>query len=426
MQGFLPVRSMLKDERGVTAIVVALALLLLIGFAALAIDVGHLCVARAELQNAADAGALAGARFLYNDDATVNTGANGIAIAAATGNQSEGVPVEVTGGDVQRGHWCFATSTFTQNEEATELPDFWGMTPDQIDNDTNFINAVRVVTRRQGTPVASFFATVFGIQSFQVSAEAIAYLGFTGDLDSGDVDQPIAICEESILDANGALSCNIGRMLNSGSNPNHNTGGWTNYSQDPCTTASASEMRDLVCSGNPPSLDHGVGMGATGGVQTDTLQALLDCWKQASNDTDDDGIPDQPIDSDGDGTPDLPWDLKLPVIECPGNNVSNCPTYTGVVNLKVVWITDQGEDPDYSEAPTKMGNWSNTNEDGKVRWESFVSKNEGFSLNNADGQTAPYEPFSVYFLPVCEFRKPAGDSNGDFYGNMAQRPKLVK
>ena len=174
MQDFLGAKSILRDERGVTAIVVAIVLLLLVGFSALAIDIGHLCVARAELQNAADAGALAGARFLYNDDATVNTGANDIATTAATDNQSVGEPVEVNGEDVLRGHWCFATSEFTENEEATELPDLWGVSNEDLDLDMNFVNAVKVVTRRQGTPVASFFATVFGIQSFQVSAQAIA------------------------------------------------------------------------------------------------------------------------------------------------------------------------------------------------------------------------------------------------------------
>jgi len=72
-------------------------------------------VVRNELQNAADAGALAGARFLYNDEGTaVNTGANAIAWNAAKANQAlaitGAVSVDVNwpggnAGDVQRGHW---------------------------------------------------------------------------------------------------------------------------------------------------------------------------------------------------------------------------------------------------------------------------------------------------------------------------------
>ena len=55
----------------------AILLFVFLGIAALAIDVSHLYVVRNELQNAADAGALAGDRFLYNEDGTmVNSGAN--------------------------------------------------------------------------------------------------------------------------------------------------------------------------------------------------------------------------------------------------------------------------------------------------------------------------------------------------------------
>ena len=46
-------------------------MLVFLGIAALAIDLSHLYVVRNELQNAADAGALAGARFLYNEDGTL-------------------------------------------------------------------------------------------------------------------------------------------------------------------------------------------------------------------------------------------------------------------------------------------------------------------------------------------------------------------
>ena len=72
---------LIKNQRGVTLIVVAICIFMIIALAALAVDIGHLVVTKNELQNAADAGALAGARYLYNDDGTlVNTGCNAIAI----------------------------------------------------------------------------------------------------------------------------------------------------------------------------------------------------------------------------------------------------------------------------------------------------------------------------------------------------------
>ena len=60
--------DLFKEQRGVIVIVVALLILVFVGAAALAIDVGHLFLVRNELQNSADAGCLAGARFLYGDD----------------------------------------------------------------------------------------------------------------------------------------------------------------------------------------------------------------------------------------------------------------------------------------------------------------------------------------------------------------------
>ena len=66
--------SIINNQEGISAVIVAVCLVMLIGFIALSIDVSHLVVARNELQNAADAGALAGAGELYNDSGkSVNT-----------------------------------------------------------------------------------------------------------------------------------------------------------------------------------------------------------------------------------------------------------------------------------------------------------------------------------------------------------------
>ena len=49
------------DESGAAAIVIAIVFAALCGVMGLAVDVGHMITARAELQRTADAGALAGA-----------------------------------------------------------------------------------------------------------------------------------------------------------------------------------------------------------------------------------------------------------------------------------------------------------------------------------------------------------------------------
>lgn len=419
------VLSNLKDQTGAVAIMVALLLIVFIGFAALAIDLGHLYVVRNELQNAADAGSLAGARFLYNDTGTlVNVGANQIAYDAATANNSEKVSVDVNwtsgnDGDVQRGHWSFADREFTPNA-ATAPVDLWNASTAELDANTSFINAVKVVARRQGTPVASFFARIFGHDSFELAADAVAYIGFAGNLQPGEADQPIAICAQSIRDENGYYSCNIGRMLNSGSNDaTHNTAGWTNFSQ-PCETANANEMRQLICgSGNPDAVTYGDGMGATGGVQQTTFDDLRNCWISQAGDRNSNGIPDEP------------WELTLPVIDCPGNNVSNCAELLGAVTLVVVWITEAGT-PDWDDAPKWMADWPTIAElgaipdfetNGQARWSSFVSH---FQLKNADNEDAPYAKKSIYFLPDCSPHVPTGGSGGENFGILAKIPVLVE
>jgi Flp pilus assembly protein TadG len=474
--------SRLRDQQGVTIILVAILMFVFLGIAALAIDLSNLYVVRNELQNAADAGALAGARVLYNDEGTaVNVGANQIACAAATANKAlamtGAIAVDVNWGDgncngadnegdVQRGHWSFTTRTFTP--DASLLPVDLNVPTEVLDTyDPNnpFINAVRVVARRQATPAASFFARIFGYQDFELWKEAVAYIGFAGDLGPGEADQPIAICQQSILfgeEENQHYDCSIGRMLNSGSNINtSNSGGWTNFSQ-PCETANVPSLRPLICgSGNPDIINFSDGIGAVNGVQDTIFTDLESCWLTRT-------------DSDGDGRPDTTWELTLPVIDCPGNSVSNCAVMTGAVTLKVVWV--QRDNPGYVQAPREMsdsetgpdwpsaseldtlvqdlepyfvgggpsdvfpsfpagttvrsvfsGSTGNAEDSGRVRWASFVHR---FNLRNVGpGDSAPYATFafkSIYFLPSCTPHERVGTSKGENYGILALIPVLVK
>ncbi|MBU0517109.1 MAG: pilus assembly protein TadG, partial [Proteobacteria bacterium] len=48
------IKRFLKDRRGAVSVTVALFLVATIGFGAMAVDLGHFYVTRAELQNAAD------------------------------------------------------------------------------------------------------------------------------------------------------------------------------------------------------------------------------------------------------------------------------------------------------------------------------------------------------------------------------------
>jgi hypothetical protein len=411
-------QSCLKRESGTVAIVVALVIFLLLGFGALTIDIGHLCVVHGELRNAADAGALAGARFLYNDDGTlVNEGANQITYDAATANRSENANVEVNAGEVQRGHWSFGLGGLGRGfypNSSTEPVDLWNVSTEDLDANINFINAVRVVTRRQSISIPSIFARIFGYEDFQASAESVAYSGFAGTLTPYDVDQPIGICSESIL-INGEYSCTIGRMINSGQDEESSeTGGWTSFGQDDACTGgtNAQEVRSFVCgSGNPDSMKLGEFMATSGGDIQSAFSKLIQCWIDITGKT-------------------QPWNVTLPVIDCLGNNVGPCDKLNGAVNINIIWITEGGEDPHFDNAPTHMAGvgeytaWDMSSEpDGQVRWNSFV---QNFNLQNVGGANTPYDKKSIYFLPDCTPHEPAGVSGGQNFGVLAKVPVLVQ
>jgi hypothetical protein len=407
----------LKGQQGVTIIIVALLILIFMGVAALAIDMGHLFIVRNELQNAADAGCLAGARFLYQEDGTVNENANQVAHDAAIANKSEKSPVEViwsggNEGDAERGHWSFATRTFTPNP-SIQPPNLGGMSIEDLDNDPNFINAIRVRTRRQDTPAASLFASILGYNNFSLSTEAIAYIGFAGTLGPGEADQPIAICRESLL-VNGQYTCSTGRMItNHEPVAGQESGGWTDFNQDsPCLTGTNAEtVRSLICNaGSLDSIILGQPIAINAGYIQNAHSQLRQCWQILTGET-------------------RPWTLTLPVIECPGNNLDRCARVVGAVTVNIVWISHYDDDPSYTYAPWQMENprtgttWSSNDPDGQVRWNSFV---QNFNLQKVDGSPVPYQRRGVYFLPDCNTHQPKGRTGGENFGVMAKIPVLVK
>lgn len=303
-----------ENQKGAVLVLVALLMIFFIGIAALAIDVYHLYVARNELQNAADAGALAGALVLYLNDGTgVNPDTNADAANTAIKNASEKVPVELiynagaNTGDVQRGHWSFSARKFTANSSlaAINLSDISTTELDNPDPAVNkgFINAVKVRVRRQDTPVASFLARIFGYQDFGLIAEAVAYIGFAGSLPPGAIDVPIAICEDYITDGED-YSCNLGRMISE----SEETGGWTNFDQsEGCGDAGVSEesgIGGLLCSGgNKKEIIFGKKVGTNNGMTVLLSKFYENCW------TDDSGNP-----------PTTPMNVTLPVVSCDGGN----------------------------------------------------------------------------------------------------------
>ena len=261
---FQMIKNFKEDDKGVVAIIVGLSIFVLLGFGALAVDLGYSMLVKNELQNAADAGALAGARELYiNNGTAVNPSANQLAYDTATQNmsQKEAVYINWTSGanvnsDIERGHWKFATREFTPNDSLLPV-DLANSSTTDLDNDTDFINAVRVKVRTQ-TPVASFLSRIWGGAPSFSRAEAIAYIGFAGELRPHDVDQPIAICKQSILNNAGEYDCTGGACSTVEPTIPRITRPGGPTSANPVTTANDREMRSLICAKVTPSRSRSV------------------------------------------------------------------------------------------------------------------------------------------------------------------------
>ena len=137
---------------------VVVTLMVLIGFTALAVDVGNILSVHTELKTSMNAAALAGASGLSVSLDEARTRAMGYAAL----NTADRQPVTVADSDVELGLWDASTRTFTRLDR---LPA--GSRPD----------AVRVsgeLTSSKGNAVKHFFAGALGIDSSDVRASSIA------------------------------------------------------------------------------------------------------------------------------------------------------------------------------------------------------------------------------------------------------------
>jgi len=341
-------------------------------------------------------------------------------------------------GDVQRGHWSFGLGSlprgFYPNANTSQVP-LWNVSFVELDQNSDFINAVKVVTRRQDTPAASYFATIFGYDSFVVSASAVAYIGFAGTLTPWDVDLPIAICKQSILNEDDEYTCTVGRMIPTP----EQTGGWTGLEQEEdgtCPTGGTNsvEVRNLVETGcnddgaNPEMLLFGGGITYNEGQIQIAFDRLIDCWLLPSHAGD---------------PPTRPWPVTLPVVDC-SQGGPTCRPLVGAVEINIIWIFRQG--PKYNEplhsqnddiipwameAPDGSGvfNWSSSNPNAQERWDDFATH---FNLQDAGGLltwarlASQNVQKTIFFLPDCTYHEPAGITGGENYGILAEVPVLVK
>jgi Flp pilus assembly protein TadG/cytoskeletal protein CcmA (bactofilin family) len=153
------------DQSGAVALIMAAVLVGLCGFVALALDIGHMISVKAELQKAADAGALSGASFLMPyvgaPSAPNWVSAQNKATQTALLNRADNQPL--TDCQVQYGYWNLQTKTL---QSAGIIPT------------TSNLPAVQVtITKAAGSnggPIQLFFAPTIGVIPHILNAQAVA------------------------------------------------------------------------------------------------------------------------------------------------------------------------------------------------------------------------------------------------------------
>jgi len=177
-------------RKGAAAVFSVIILVVLIGFACLTLDVGAMYNTRADLQNAADAAALAAAATYTSPTMTqVRLG------KALDGDFQQ---VLKSGRDLAKEvairNWSFAASgTKLMHEDITFgwIDVHSSTSPIDTGVPWSQYNAVRVVTRRDKSingPLQFFFASIFGKKSTAISASAVA--AYVGTVNVYDISVP--------------------------------------------------------------------------------------------------------------------------------------------------------------------------------------------------------------------------------------------
>ena len=174
-----------RKRRGAISVLTAVMLVVMMAFMAFSIDLGYLHVTRSQLQRAADAGAMAAAWQLVDEEALTG-GDEGTAAAAREAAEEFVANNEVLGD---------APALGEEDVEVGYLTDFSDATQAIQTNGLYASNAVRVTVRRdeeQNDAVPLFFARVLGLDSTALHAEATAAIitsigGFQAPSDGGNL-----------------------------------------------------------------------------------------------------------------------------------------------------------------------------------------------------------------------------------------------
>lgn len=288
-------RSKDNKEKGVTIILVAVTLVVLLSIGAFAVDFGFGRVVKNQLQNSVDSAALAGAGTLgqqYIILGTVDESAVISAVQNFASTYNKAAKQTISLETVEVGCWDADNRTFDTTCTFNK-------------------NAVKVATRmdsEMNSPITTFFAKVFGVTSMNIEhTEAIAALTGQAIADPAEFEVPVMIFD-SWFDQYPGPDGFCGNIIQF-SPTNDSCAGWTTLSDE--INSNKPNLIDILENG--PS--HTDPMVATktrinlGGGETVPVQVALEqAW----------------VDNNVDGK----WHTKVPVVS--GDCTTN-PNQDGLV-----------------------------------------------------------------------------------------------
>ncbi|MCU1752104.1 TadE/TadG family type IV pilus assembly protein [Pseudomonas sp. 6D_7.1_Bac1] len=268
-----------RNQQGAALILVVIALPVLFGVTALAVDFAYAYVVRNELQNAADASALAGTGCLHprtecgnsTNNAPDFTTASSHATTALALNKSESATI--TSGSINTGYWN-VTNTSLGVHAVPGASDFPAVQV-RIKKDTGF----------NGGPVHTFIASIFGVNTVPITSTATAVISSPGTVVQGLL--PVVMTQ-----------CMYTNYWNSSSNPpqpindpatgkpyvikigsSYHTGAceagqWTSFSVD---ANDVPTIRGLITNGNPTALSIGDNTWIQPGTKTTLFSSVNSC-----------------------------------------------------------------------------------------------------------------------------------------------------
>ena len=264
-------------QRGTVAVVVAMMLPLMVGAAAFAVDLAYVYVVRNEMQNGADAAALAGTRALFDPatgqlhwDAAVTQAQQSVRLNSAAGQTLSDASVET-------GYWNLQGTPATL-QSAPITPTAWDAP------------AVSVTLRKQEGqnqgPVHTFFARFWSVQGINQQVRAVAAVSSPGNVLPGGLF-PLAMAQclydnfwdRSVYPPRPMLDPATGQpyVFKIGSGYHYgscSSGEWTSLLND---VNDVGTIRQLITQGNPVTLEIGQSIWIEPGTKSTLYQTVKSC-----------------------------------------------------------------------------------------------------------------------------------------------------